>query len=135
MADRNYVGIIRTMDELGRVVIPKEIRRAMGITEGEGIEIFATDSQEIVLRKATIKEVDGVMVKVENKVSVTPTPAPAAPIHMYFQNEYDSDDVKRMIVTPAQMKVIDYLSSCDLLNADYIYREGEPEFEWDDLTK
>ena len=126
-------GIIRRVDDLGRVVIPKELRRAINIHEGEQLEIFATSDGEIILRRASMKEVDGVMVKVENKVSVAP--APEAPIHMYFQNEYDSDNVKRMIVTPAQMKLIDYLSSCDLLNADYIYREGEPECEWDDLTK
>lgn len=135
MNSNNLVGIIRSIDDLGRVVIPKELRRAINVHEGEQFEIFATSEGEIILRKASMKEVDGVWVKVENKVSVAPAPAPEAPIHMYFQNEYDDDDVKRMIVTPAQMKVIDYLSSCDLLNADYIYREGEPEFEWDDLTK
>lgn len=135
MNSNNLVGIIRGIDDLGRVVIPKELRRAINIHEGEQMEIFATSDGEIILRRASMKEVDGVMVKVENKVSVAPAPAPEAPIHMYFQNEYDSEDVKRMIVTPAQMKLIDYLSSCDLLNVDYIYREGEPEFEWDDLTK
>ena len=137
MNSNNLVGIIRGIDDLGRVVIPKELRRAINIHEGEQMEIFATSDGEIILRRASMKEVDGVMVKVENKVSVAPAaaPAPEAPIHMYFQNEYDGDDVKRMIVTPAQMRLIDYLSSCDLLNADYIYREGEPEFEWDDLTK
>ena len=129
------IGIVKKIDNLGRLVIPKEMRRALGVYEGEQMEIFTTSDGEIILRKATVKEVDGVMVKVENKVSVTPAPAPDAPIRMYFQNEYDSDDIKRMIVTPAQMKVIDYLSSCDLLNMDYIYREGEPECEWDDLTK
>lgn len=135
MNSNNLVGIIRGIDDLGRVVIPKELRRAINIHEGEQMEIFATSDGEIILRRASMKEVDGVMVKVENKVSVAPAPAPEAPIHMYFQNDYDSDDVKRMIVTPAQMRVIDYLSSCDLLNADYYYREGEPECEWDDLTK
>ena len=131
----NVIGIIRTMDDLGRIVIPKEFRRVINAHEGEEFEIFANSDGEIILRKATVKNMDGVMVKVENKVSVTPAPTPEAPIHMYFQNEYDDDDVKRMIVTPLQMKLIDYLSSCDLLNADYNYREGEPEFEWDDLTK
>lgn len=135
MNSNNLVGIIRGIDDLGRVVIPKELRRAINIREGEQMEIFATSDGEIILRRASMKEVDGVMVKVENKVSVAPAPAPEAPIRMYFQNEYDYDDVKRMIVTPAQMKLIDYLSSCDLLNADYIYREGEPKCEWDDLTK
>lgn len=131
----NLIGIIRSIDDLGRIVIPKEMRRALGVQEGEQMEIFTSADGEIILRKATVKEVNGVMVKMENKVSVTPSPAPDAPIRVYFQNEYDSDDVRRMIVTPAQMKVIDYLCSCDLLNADYIYREGEPECEWDDLTK
>lgn len=131
----NLIGIIRTVDELGRVVIPKEMRRALGVQEGEQMEIFTTADGEIILRKATVKEVNGVMVKVENKVSVTPAPAPDAPIRMYFQNDYDSDDIKRMIVTPAQKKVIDYLAECELLNSDYNYQEGEPECEWDDLTE
>lgn len=33
-------GIIRRMDDLGRVIIPKEIRRNMGIREGDPLEIF-----------------------------------------------------------------------------------------------
>ena len=134
MENRNYVGIIRQMDDLGRVVIPKEIRRVMGIIEGEHIEIFATDSQEIVLRRATVQEKNGILVKVDTHCSTPPT-APDTPIRMYFQNDYDSDDIKRMIVTPAQKKVIDYLAECELLNSEYNYQEGEPECEWDDLTK
>lgn len=33
-------GIVRRIDDLGRVVIPKEIRRTVGIREGEPLEIF-----------------------------------------------------------------------------------------------
>lgn len=33
-------GIIRRVDDLGRVVIPKEIRRSVGIREGDPLEIF-----------------------------------------------------------------------------------------------
>ena len=33
-------GIVRRIDDLGRIVIPKEIRRTMGIKEGEPLEIF-----------------------------------------------------------------------------------------------
>lgn len=33
-------GIVRRVDDLGRVVIPKEIRRSMGIREGEPMEIY-----------------------------------------------------------------------------------------------
>lgn len=37
-------GIIRRIDDLGRVVIPKEIRRNLGIYEGEPLEIYIVDN-------------------------------------------------------------------------------------------
>ena len=43
-------GIVRRIDDLGRVVIPKEIRRVLRIREGDPLEIF-TDGESIVLRK------------------------------------------------------------------------------------
>ena len=43
-------GIVRRVDELGRVVIPIELRRAFDIGEKDGIEIF-TDGDNIILKK------------------------------------------------------------------------------------
>lgn len=43
-------GILRRIDELGRVVIPKEIRKTMKLREGEELEIFTT-SEEVILKK------------------------------------------------------------------------------------
>ena len=43
-------GILRRIDELGRVVIPKEIRKTMKMREGEELEIFTTE-EEVVLKK------------------------------------------------------------------------------------
>ena len=43
-------GVIRRIDELGRIVIPKEIRRNLGIRDGENVEIF-TESDSIILKK------------------------------------------------------------------------------------
>ncbi|MCM1053054.1 MAG: AbrB/MazE/SpoVT family DNA-binding domain-containing protein [Ruminococcus sp.] len=43
-------GMIRRIDELGRIVIPKEIRRNLGIHDGENIEIF-TNEDSIILKK------------------------------------------------------------------------------------
>lgn len=43
-------GIIRRVDDLGRVVIPREIRRTMGIREGEPLEIY-TDNGMVIFRK------------------------------------------------------------------------------------
>lgn len=43
-------GIVRKVDELGRVVIPIELRRTLGIGEKDPLEIFV-DGDEIILRK------------------------------------------------------------------------------------
>lgn len=44
-------GIIRRIDDLGRVVIPKEIRRTLGIHEGDPLEIYADDNGGVVFKK------------------------------------------------------------------------------------
>jgi AbrB family transcriptional regulator (stage V sporulation protein T) len=44
-------GIVRRIDELGRVVIPKEIRRTLRIREGEELEIFTDENNTLVLKK------------------------------------------------------------------------------------
>jgi len=44
-------GIVRRIDDLGRIVIPKEIRRTMRIRESDPIEIFTDHEGEIVLKK------------------------------------------------------------------------------------
>ena len=44
-------GIVRRIDDLGRVVIPKEIRRTMKIREGEMLEIFTGKENEVVFKK------------------------------------------------------------------------------------
>lgn len=43
-------GIVRRIDDLGRIVIPKEVRRSLGIKEGDPLEIFTTKDGEIVLK-------------------------------------------------------------------------------------
>ena len=43
-------GIVRRVDQLGRVVIPKELRRTLGIAEKDGLEIFM-DSDRIIFQK------------------------------------------------------------------------------------
>lgn len=44
-------GIVRRIDELGRVVIPKEIRRTLSIHENDPLEIFTGNDGEIVFKK------------------------------------------------------------------------------------
>ncbi|MBP1573916.1 MAG: AbrB/MazE/SpoVT family DNA-binding domain-containing protein [Oscillospiraceae bacterium] len=44
-------GIVRRIDDLGRVVIPKEIRRTMRIKEGAPLEIYTSNDGEVIFRK------------------------------------------------------------------------------------
>jgi len=44
-------GIVRRIDDLGRVVIPKEIRRTLRIREGDTLEIFVDREGEVILKK------------------------------------------------------------------------------------
>lgn len=44
-------GIVRRIDDLGRVVIPKEIRRTMRLREGDPLEIYTNMSGEVIFKK------------------------------------------------------------------------------------
>ena len=44
-------GIVRRIDDLGRVVIPKEIRRTMRIREGDPLEIYTNSGGEVIFKK------------------------------------------------------------------------------------
>ncbi len=44
-------GIVRRIDDLGRVVIPKEIRRTMRIREGDPLEIYTNREGEVIFKK------------------------------------------------------------------------------------
>lgn len=65
-------GIVRRIDELGRVVIPKEIRRTLRIKEGDPLEIF-TDRDELMLKKyspiATLDKFSEATAKTLNELS------------------------------------------------------------------
>ena len=60
-------GIVRRVDDLGRVVIPKEIRRSMGIREGEPMEIYL-ENDAVMFRRYSynlVKEVERVAELIE----------------------------------------------------------------------
>lgn len=43
-------GVVRRLDDLGRIVIPKEIRRNLKLREGDALEIFISNEGELVLK-------------------------------------------------------------------------------------
>lgn len=61
-------GIVRRIDELGRVVIPKEIRRTQRIRQGDALEIFTEADGKVIFRKysqmAELNELAGVYAEV-----------------------------------------------------------------------
>ena len=52
--DMKATGIVRRIDDLGRVVIPKEIRRTMRIREGDPLEIFTNADGGVVFKKYSL---------------------------------------------------------------------------------
>lgn len=44
-------GIVRRIDDLGRVVVPKEIRKVLRIREGDPLEIYTGTAGEVILKK------------------------------------------------------------------------------------
>lgn len=49
--DLKATGIVRRIDDLGRIVIPKEIRRTLKIREGDPLEIYTDSEGEVILKK------------------------------------------------------------------------------------
>ncbi len=47
-------GIVRRIDELGRIVIPKEIRKTLRIKDGENLEIYVDTNENIILKKHSL---------------------------------------------------------------------------------
>ncbi|MDD2430495.1 MAG: stage V sporulation T C-terminal domain-containing protein [Firmicutes bacterium] len=63
-------GIVRRIDDLGRVVVPKELRDSLKITEGDTIEIFTAEDGEIVLKKySPMAELSDIMDSYANTLS------------------------------------------------------------------
>lgn len=68
-------GIIRRMDDLGRVVIPKEIRRTMGLREGDPLELYVGEEGELILRAYHSEASDKLRAIAENISTMGYTPA------------------------------------------------------------
>ncbi|CDX02160.1 Antidote-toxin recognition MazE [Desulfitobacterium hafniense] len=49
-------GIVRRIDDLGRVVVPKNMRRILRVREGDPLEFYVTQEGEVVLRRYQASE-------------------------------------------------------------------------------
>ena len=116
-------GITKRIDDLGRVLIPKEIRRAMGVVEGEALEILTDGNSSILLRKA------GTTKYVPNPES---KPEPEKITYTFKDNYYD-DNYRVVTITREQEKLLNWLCDNGYLGNDVSFDRGYPE--GDDLTK
>lgn len=65
-------GIVRRIDDLGRVVIPKEIRRTMRIREGDPLEIYTDHEGEVIFKKySPIGELSGTATQYAEAINKT----------------------------------------------------------------
>jgi AbrB family looped-hinge helix DNA binding protein len=118
-ANVNVVGIIRAIDDLGRVVIPKEIRRSIGLHENDKVDILTTGNGDIILRKVVDnKPVNDLPTEIEKRIFT-------------FRN-VDSDFQATIKITREQDKLFDWLISNEFLREDVEIIPGYPEVE--DLT-
>lgn len=61
-------GVIRRIDDLGRVIIPKDIRRRLFIKEGDPLEIFTEDDMVIYRKYKPINEIESAIAETKSRV-------------------------------------------------------------------
>ena len=130
--ETNVMGIVRAIDDLGRIVIPKEMRRTVGIKEGESLEILATSNGGLFLRKPIeVKQTTSIEVTTETTITVE---SKKKNDNLVFNFEDWSGNTHTIKITEKQYKFLKELS--DMSSTGYIdldtWEEGYPDE--DDLT-
>lgn len=120
----NVMGIIRMVDDLGRIVIPKDIRRVIGVKEGDNLDILAMTDGSILLRKVVNNQPVG-------GCSCSTIPAVTEKKVIHFVDNYN-DVTKVVKITNEQDNLLNWLINNDYLSSDVDVNNGYPEVE--DLT-
>ena len=131
--ETNVIGIVRAMDDLGRIVIPKEMRNVIGIHEGEALEILATDNGGLFLRKPIeVRQNTSIEVTTETTITVESKKKKDEVLVFNFEDCYNNTHTIK--ITEKQYKFLDELTR--MSSGGYIdletWKEGYPEE--DDLT-
>ena len=101
-------GIIRTIDDLGRIVIPKELRRTLGIKEGDALEMVATNNNGVFIQKCG--EAD------EEKPSPKGVELSEGNSLYSFRDNWDGDHL--VTLSPDAIRLLQWLENQGLLEED-----------------
>lgn len=72
MSDMKSTGIIRRVDDLGRIVIPKEVRRQLKIREGDPMELYMDENTVIFKRYDPSQSVKATLATLKNAIRDEP---------------------------------------------------------------
>jgi AbrB family looped-hinge helix DNA binding protein len=125
--ETNVMGIVRAIDDLGRIVIPKEMRRTIGVAEGESLEILATSNGGLFLRKPIeVKQTTSIEVTTETTITVE---SKKKDDNLVFNFEDYNDTIRTIKITKKQYEFLRELM--DMSRGGYIdidtWAEGYPE--------
>ena len=123
MENTNTIGIIRHLDDLGRIVIPKEVRNQIGVEEGDSLNLLTLTDGSLLLRKI----VDG---KPVNDCPCVAKTKPEKKV-VHFVDNYN-EITKVVKISAEQNTFLDWLINNDYLSGDIDVNEGYPNVE--DLT-
>lgn len=105
--------ITRRIDDLGRIVIPKEMREAMRLKEGEALDITSTYEGKIIIEKAHPTSSDDeqtITIPQDRKMCV-------------IRWDYNEEEV--LLLTNEQFKLLDWLSERDFLDGNVTWGKYE----------
>ena len=114
------LGIVRRMDDLGRVVVPKEVRRTLEIKEGDALELFATD-KGVYLQKYDPNDETAPDIFKEKEPAVMPAQPPVKTESRknLIVHDKNSDQDYYVRLTDDQIKLLDYLMNEYIIDGNY----------------
>ena len=129
-------GVVRRIDDLGRVVIPKEIRKNLRIKEGDNLEIFV-DGEEVILKKYSMMNkindlagelTDAIYTFMKHSIFITDTDqvvAGSGPLKKQFLNknisDFITDSIKRRDkMTQNHFKELDFIRDEEKITCSYV---------------
>lgn len=113
------IGIIRRIDDLGRIVIPKELRRTLGIKEGDALEIVATSNNGVFIQKCGEADEDDPMPKGMELSEENPLYS--------FRDSWGENHL--VTLSPDAIRLLEWLENCGLLDEDSWYRISTDDAE------